>query len=129
MHITQLYISDNASIKCYWDETIELQHFSILRVMVGKPIFYASLPGHFYEEEKVKEEIKKIQESINTEEREYILHYLTSLTNKFKISEGDDCKKIKKIIEKGKLVLGAKPEIFRYIATPYIDISGVKKKK
>jgi len=39
MHIPQLFISDSAGIPCYWNENIELKHFSVLRVMVGKPTF------------------------------------------------------------------------------------------
>jgi len=124
MHIPQLYISDSAGVKCYWDESIELQHFSILRVMAGKPTFYASLPGHFFDEAKAMAEIQKIQESITQEEKGYILHYLYSLKNKQEPSKGDDCNKINNIIENGIKILGAKPEIFRYIAMPYTESSG-----
>ena len=129
MHIPQLYISDSAGIKCYWDESIELQHFSILRVMVGKPTFYASIPGHFYNQDKAMEETSRIQGSITSEERDYILHYLDSLkTNREPTSE-DDCKKIQDIIDKGLSVLGKKPEIFRYVATHYRGNLGGKIKR
>ena len=129
MHISQLYISDSAGIKCYWDESIELQHFSILRVMVGKPTFYASLPGHFYNQDKAMEEMSRIQQSITSEERDYILHYLDSLKTNSKPTSDDDCKKIQDIIDKGIQVLGEKPEIFRYVAIPYTGNLGGKRNR
>lgn len=127
MHIPELYISDSAGVKCYWDERIELEHFSILRVMVGKPTFYESLNGHFFNVEKAMEEKERIQTSITEEEKQYILYYLSCLQNNKKIdSEKDNCNKINEIIKRGLLLLPEKPEIFRYVATPYNRSGGSK---
>ena len=48
MYIPKLYISDSAGIKCHWDEKIELNHFSILRVIVGNPTFLRIITMIFF---------------------------------------------------------------------------------
>lgn len=117
MHIPEVYINDGAGVACFWDNSIELQHFSILRVMVGKLPFYASLKGHYFDEVKAREEIAEIQAIVSEEEKAYINHYLERTPRQ----EGDNCERINAIIEKG--MERPHQEILKYVATPY-DIPG-----
>jgi len=121
MHIPKLYISDNASVQCYWNESISLFHFSILRVMADKTIFYASLPGNFYNEHRAREEIKRIQKSITLEEKKYILRYLEDLREKRQGTNNNcDCDELNRIIKKGLSVINTHTaDLFKYVATPY----------
>jgi hypothetical protein len=126
MHIPQLYISDSASVQCYWNTYISLPHFSILRVMVGKPMFYEALTGHFYNQCRALKEKQLIQESITSEEREYISRYLEDLKEKKRehtISSNDyncSCDVLNRIIHKGLSVIDIHTaELFKYVATPY----------
>ena len=119
MHISKLYIYDNASITCYWNKSIEIQHFSILRILAGKHTFYSSLPGHYYNVEKANSEIEQLQRCITADEKRYVLYYLNCIENKTSPTAEDDCYKIIKIIDKGIRILGSRPEILRYVATPY----------
>ena len=120
MHISNLYIYDNASITCYWNKSIEIPHFSILRIMAGKQTFYSSLPGSYYNIEKANRDIEQIQRCITAEEKRYVLYYLNCIENRTSPIAEDDCYKIINIIDKGIRILGAKPEILRYVATPYL---------
>jgi hypothetical protein len=125
MCIPQLYISDSAGVKCFWDDRIEIQHFSLLRVMIGKPTFYSSLPGHFFDPEEATKEITMLQKSTDEEDKAYIRHYLT-----FQPPKGqDDCNRLNHIISKGMDLLGPNPAIFKFVATPYIHTGGRKTRR
>jgi len=120
MRIPNVYISDSAGIRCHWNKDIELEHFSILRVMAGKPTFYESLKGHFWDVAKAQEEKRLLQGLLEPGEKALIERYLASLTNTS--IEAGDCEKVKAIVTKGyealKAIRGGKPELFRYVATP-----------
>jgi hypothetical protein len=123
MRIPQLYISDSAGIRCHWNPRIEIQHFSLIRVIIGKPTFYSSLPGHFYNEDGAMSEIAMLQDAIPEEDKAYIRHYLQFTPT----APGDDCTRINAIIAKG---MELNPvEIFRFVATPYVPTGGRRRKK
>ena len=128
MHIPELMISDSAGVPCHYDETIELDHFSILRVMAGKKsgkdsyidgpgdTFYQSLTGHFLNEDAAVKEKQTIYDAINVQERVVIRDYLNSLKSGDNLSAKKDvCNEINVIINKGKA-----KEILSYVATPYL---------
>ena len=121
MHIPQVYISDSAGIRCHWNKDIELEHFSILRVIAGKPTFYESLKGDFFDVAKAQEEKTRIQSLVTPAEKALVEHYMNSLTNSSK--EPGDCEALNTIIHRVytdlKTFRGGKPELFRYVATPY----------
>lgn len=127
MHIPQLFISDSAGIPCYWNENIELKHFSVLRVMVGKPTFYESMKGHFLNPEAAAKEKEAIYAAITEEERTIIKEYLNSLKNPKDPSKSGICDQINEIINKvAKDESGnnKKLEIYDYVATPYQATEG-----
>jgi len=119
MRIPELYISDAAGVACYWNEQIELHHFSILRVIAGKPTFYESMPGHFLDADKAREEKQRLSNSISSEDKAFVNRYLESLAKKHLPLLGDSCGAINTIIQKGLSLLGSHPAIFKYVATPY----------
>lgn len=122
MHIPELYISDSAGIRCHWNPSMEVQHFSLLRVMIGKPTFYSSLPGHFFNVDAAMSEIAMLQREISEDDKAYIRYYLDlSRTS-------GDCNRINDIIAKGMSLLKNPIEIFRFVATPYIPTGGRRKK-
>ena len=131
MHIPQLFISDSAGIPCYWNENIELKHFSVLRVMVGKPTFYESMKGHFLNPEAAAKEKEAIYAAITEEERTIINDYLNSLKNPKDPSKSGICDQINEIINKvAKDESGnnKKLEIYDYVATPYQATEGGRRK-
>jgi hypothetical protein len=135
MHIPELYISDSAGVACYWDPDIELEHFSILRVIAGKTTFYESLPGHFLKVEEAMREKEKLQSEISTSDKLYVLQYLESLQHNSAPQIGENCSKIKEIIRMAIHMLPKHPAIFQYVATPYRsmhlerDVSGRRNRK
>lgn len=132
MHIPQLFISDSAGIPCYWNENIELKHFSVLRVMVGKPTFYESMAGHFLNPEAAAKEKEAIYAAITEEERTIIKEYLNSLKNPKDPSKSGICDQINEIINKvAKDESGnnKKLEIYDYVATPYQATEGGKRRR
>jgi hypothetical protein len=127
MHIPQLYISDSAGIRCHWDTRIEIQHFSLIRVIVGKPTFYSSLPGNFVNVDAAMDEIAMLQANTSDEDKAYIEEYL-----KMPFTSSGDCTRINKIVERGMTLLESQNrpiEIFRFIATPYRPTGGRRRKK
>ena len=126
MHIPELFISDSAGVPCHYDKRIELDHFSILRVMAGKKsgekgyvegpgdTFYESLRGHFLNPEAAEKEKQTIYDGISAEERKLIREYLDSLDKPEDSSKSDICNQFNDIIKK----VNAQ-EIFSYIAIPY----------
>jgi hypothetical protein len=130
MRIPELFISDSAGIPCYWNENIELKHFSILRVMVGKPTFYESMPGHFLN--PVSEEKQFIYNAITEEERTIIKEYLNSLKEPKDPSKTDVCNQINAIIHKVSKDSSGNDknlEIYKYVATPYVAAKEGGKRK
>jgi hypothetical protein len=122
MRISSIYISDSAGIQCHWNKDVELEHFSILRVLGRKPTFYESLKGHFWNVEKANEEKDLLQRLVTPKEKELLNLYFASLTNP-SVKRGD-CKALQEIIHRAYEALKASsgdiPELFRYVATPYI---------
>lgn len=132
MHIPQLFISDSAGIPCYWNENIELKHFSVLRVMVGKPTFYESMAGHFLNPEAAAKEKEAIHAAVSEEERTIIKDYLNSLKNPKDPSKSGICDQINEIINKvAKDESGnnKKLAIYDYVATPYRAKEGGKRRR
>jgi hypothetical protein len=124
MYITQVFISDSASVKCYWDNSIDINHFSLMRVIIGKPTFYSSIPGNFANPEAALNEIKILQEGITNEEKQFILDYLEKKPQ----INNSSCNDLNKIIQKASNLLSSYPEIYKYIATPYVPNIGGRKK-
>ena len=126
MHIPELFISDSAGVQCHYDKRIDLDHFSILRVMAGKKsgekgyvegpgdTFYESLRGHFLNPDAVAKEKQTIYDAISAEERKLIREYLDSLDKPEDSSKSDICNQFNDIIKK----VNPK-EIFSYISIPY----------
>lgn len=125
MHIPQLFISDEAGISCYWDNSVELEHFSVLRVIAGNGTFYeSSFRGHFYDEQAAMEDKEKIKFAISKSETAYVLHYLNSIKKKTAPRQGDNCQIINRIIRKAYRALDSSEAIFHYVAEPYRPTDG-----
>lgn len=118
MCITQVFISDSASVQCYFDNTIGINHFSLMRAVIGKPTFYSSLPGHFFNQESAQREIEIVQSGISPEEKQNIRDYLDK--KNFRDTPSESCGQINKIIEKASALLPPYPELYKYVVTPYL---------
>jgi hypothetical protein len=127
MRVTRLFISDHAGIGCYWDNDIELEHFSILRAIIGEPTYYENefKDGHFYEPEKAVLEKKLLQETkkITSDEREFVREYFKSLKHQSdKVGNTDGCKELNRIIKKAIDILGGTLDdiaITKYVVMPF----------
>jgi len=119
MHIKKVYIYDAAGISCFWNPAIEIDHFSILRVLVGRPAFYESMPGEFFNAAAAAAEKQLLQRAISPEEKEYIIHYLDAVETNRPPSPLDRCERVRHIVHKALALLGPSPAIFSYVATPY----------
>lgn len=118
MFVTQVFISDSASVQCYFDNTIGINHFSLMRAIIGKPTFYSSLPGHFFNQEAVQREIEIIQTGTSPEEKQNIRDYLDKKI--FKETPSESCDQINTIIQKASALLPPYPELYKYVVTPYV---------
>ncbi len=122
MKISQVFISDSAGVNCAWDESISIDHFSILRVIGGKSTFYESLPGHFLNPEKAQEEKDILERETSLEEKEFVKKYLHLKKEKNR----DGCDRINAIIESAIEKLNNHagkskdfvPHLFEYVMTP-----------
>jgi hypothetical protein len=122
MKIGQVFIADSAGVNCAWDESISVDHFSILRVIGGKATFYESLPGHFLNPEKAQEEKDILERETPFEEKVFIKKYLQ--LKKEKNTEG--CHRINAIIDSAIEKLNNHagnpkdfvPHLFEYVMTP-----------
>jgi hypothetical protein len=122
MKISQVFIADSAGVNCPWDESISIGHFSILRVIGGKPTFYESLSGHFLNPEKAQEEKDILERETPLEEKDFIKKYLQ--LKKEKNTEG--CHRINAIIDSAIEKLNNHagkskdfvPHLFEYVMTP-----------
>jgi len=126
MKIKKFYISDSAGIKCHLNKSIEIEHFSIMRVIAGKSTFYATdFKGDFKEPKIAKDEINTINRIVSDDDKKLIRDYLESLKNtdiKESPENTEKCNRINKIIENVLNELSKKyyvPEILKFIATPY----------
>ena len=114
MHIKEVYISDQAGVSCFWDKDIQLNHFSILRVIAGKNTFYESLDGRFKDPIAAQHEKELIRKSISPTEKAEVMRYL-------KFTGSGNCHGINDIIEKAFSAIGhnANAAMFKYIMTPF----------
>jgi hypothetical protein len=118
MFITQVFISDSASVQCYLDSNYGINHFSLMRTIIGKPTFYSSLPGHFFNQEAAQEEIEIVQSGTSAEDKQNIRDYLDK--KNFRDTPHESCDEINNIIQKASELLPAYPELYKYVVTPYI---------
>jgi hypothetical protein len=122
MKISQVFIADSAGVNCAWDESISVDHFSILRVIGGKATFYESLPGHFLNPEKAQEEKDILERETPLEEKEMVKKYLQLKKEK----NPDGCHHINAIIHSAIEKLNNHagkpkdfvPHLFEYVMTP-----------
>jgi len=117
MHIESVFISDGAGVGCYCDSNTEIQHFSVLRVLLGKPTFYSSLPGNFEDPIKAHYEIKLLQNSISKHEKMILVEYMSKMTSQLTCTL-DLCAQVNGIISRLLLLLSPHPAFFNYIVKP-----------
>jgi hypothetical protein len=55
LKMKSFFIDDAAHVFCPWDNKIDIENFSIARIIAGKDGFYERLPGHFTYPEKAKQ--------------------------------------------------------------------------
>jgi len=116
MKIPNVFIADEAGPPCVWDDKMTIHNFSIIRAIVGKPTFYESLPGHFFDPEKADAE-KRILQQTNDDDKAFIKEYLK--LEPIKNSQG--CERINQITDRAiaSLPNPKYPEITKYVMTPY----------
>ena len=142
MKIPELYIGDSAGIKCAGDNTIELNHFSLLRIISDKETFYQSTmkPGYFYflkdknpedKQKLIEEEKQKILNKLKPEDIIFVKEYMSNIKEPSNI-KSEDCSKLNCIIEK---IDGSSPEskcslknptkynseLLKYVAQPILS--------
>lgn len=116
LKISRIYISDSASVYCYWNNTININHFSILRILSGKKTFYEStMNGYFYNKQLAEDEKQILIDSISLNDKNYVKSYINKSDQ-----ENQNCDKLNNIIIKCLKLLPSQPNIFKYVATPYI---------
>lgn len=125
MHIKNIILKDSASVTCYLDNSIKIEHFSIMRLIAGKGIFYqSSFPvGYFYNNDDAMKDIEYINSIVTEEDKQIINEYLSYIEKKQnKIDKGTElCNKINEIIKK---VMdgfkGREINVLRYV----VDVDG-----
>lgn len=143
MRIPELYIGDSAGIKCAGDNSIELNHFSLLRIINDQETFYQSTmkPGYFYflkdittEEEKqrlFREEKQKLLDKLQQTDIDLVKKYMKNIKKPENIIP-TNCSELNCIIEK---IVGSHPEskcsvknlikyeseLLKYVAQPLLS--------
>ena len=130
MHIPQIYISDSAGVSCYYDSDVEIKHFSILRVIAGKPTFYSSLRGHFLSPTAAQDNINLLRSNLSEVKKEKVRKYLASVAQNDTNGITAMCDELNEIIDDSLSLLPLEPAMFKYVATPYIvSLRGGQSKK
>lgn len=133
MQIPNIFISDAAGVKCFWDDSIEIEHFSIMRVIVGLLTFYSFLPGHFYNEAQAERETHFLQSNATEETKIKIQDYLHALKTKTSSHFPEGCNEINSIIKssihKCKTEFGSTHlAVLEYVVTPLVNKKGGKRR-
>jgi len=126
MFITQVFISDSASVQCYFDNSLGINHFSLMRAIIGKPTFYSSLSGHFFNQEAAQIETEIVQNETSAEDKQNIRDYLDK--KNFRDTPAESCDEINNIIKRASALLPSYPELYKYVVTPYIPPKKVGKR-
>jgi hypothetical protein len=134
LKMKSFFIDDAAHVFCPWDNKIDIENFSIARIIAGKDGFYERLPGHFTYPEKAEQAKIFLRSPKNTSQQDI------DLCKRFverKEGTSSECNKINRIIkesikklrendfisDKGQIVL------FEYIViNPTMGNTGGKKK-
>jgi hypothetical protein len=57
MNIHQLFVSDASTVRCAYDPSIEIDHYSLLRLISGSPAYYERFGGHYVKPDEVAKSI------------------------------------------------------------------------
>lgn len=57
MNIHQLFVSDASTVRCAYDPSIEIEHYSLLRLISGSPAYYERFGGHYVKPDEVAKSI------------------------------------------------------------------------
>ena len=90
------FIDDAAHVFCPWDNKIDIENFSIARIIAGKDGFYERLPGHFTYPEKAEQAKIFLRSPENTSQQDI------DLCKRFvdrKEGTSSECNKINRIIK------------------------------
>jgi len=102
MKIDALYLHDAAGIECYTSprgRPIEIKHFSILRVIVGKPTFYEAFGGVFNHPDNAARAKELLQTEISDKDKATCLAYMQALGKTPKPEDESLCTNINRIIQ------------------------------
>lgn len=57
MKIRQLFVSDASTVRCAYDPSIEIEHYSLLRLISGSTGYYERFGGHYVKPDETAKSI------------------------------------------------------------------------
>ena len=83
MNIHQLFVSDASTVRCAYDPSIEIEHYSLLRLISGSPAYYERFGGHYVKPDEVAKSIALVIARLEPSEiaacKEYMAFVRTGL--------------------------------------------------
>lgn len=128
MHITEIYVGDSAGVKCSWNTNIEIEHFTIARIIAGKQGYYESaLIGHYLDKNNAELAKQYLIENSSDVEKCLCKLFVKNIdtctyAEILEMSDTDKCERVKNIISKYEHIIKIKfnSSLFKYIATPQL---------
>ena len=77
MKIRQLFVSDASTVRCAYDPSIEIEHYSLLRLISGSPAYYERFGGHYVKPDEVAKSIALVIARLEPSEIAACKEYMT----------------------------------------------------